>query len=252
VVASKIRLRAYLRLPETVGGEVMTKDGRPSRIHDIRYFWCEEKSFTPVRSFSYLEGHDDAVAFGRHMAWFLNGEGFSCGAYPALYIQLTPTLRPGVIQITDEGGEWWKRYTYVGVPEGFPNVADSSEVVKSGTVAALKAIRPDLASVVENAEKIVRAHGDNLRFLIKTRQTKRYIVDLSCNIPVWKQPSYIFTSLTDLSSGAFLEAPPLLIEAYLYAFDYNGPIRVTDIDKELSDFVPKTRPVMSKMVKRCG
>ena len=81
----------------------MTKDGRPSRITDIRYFHGDRHN--------YLRGHDDAVAFGRRIAWFLNGEGFSLGAYPQLYLLLTPTLVAGTVEVTDYGGDWWQRYT---------------------------------------------------------------------------------------------------------------------------------------------
>jgi len=230
----------------------MTKDGRPSRLNDIRYFRGKMGSLDSYRSASYLEGHDDAWAFGRRMAWLLNGEGFSCGAYTALYILFTPMLQPGVIQVTDKGGDWWQRYVYIGVPENFPNIPDASEAVKNSTVAALKTIRPDLVSIVEDSEKKVRVHGDDLRFLIKSRQTNRYVIELSCNIPIGKQSAYLFTSFTDLSTGAFLEAPPLPIGFYDTAFDYNGQLRLSDIQENFSEFVPRTRPMMSKLVKARG
>lgn len=221
----------------------MTKDGRPSSINDIRYF-------NGTRD-TYLEGHKDAVAFGRRVAWFLNGEGFSCGAYPSLYILLTSSLRPGEIRVTNDGGDWWQRYTHVGVPKDFPNVPDASELVKCGTVAALKTIRPDLTTIVEDAEKMVRTHGDDLRFLLQTHQTKRYVVDVYFNIPVGPEPAYLFTALTDRDSGEFLEGPPLPTGSLGGApFDYKGPIKITEIEKTLSDFVPKERPIMSKLVKR--
>ena len=244
----------------------MMKDGRPSRINDIRYFGPNKNV--------YLEGHHDAVAFGRRLAWYLNGEGFSLGAYHSLYILFTSTLAPGAIQITDEGGDWWQRYTYVGVPEGFPN-ADAFELVVSGSVAALKAIRPDLAAMVQHAQQLTVLHGDNLRFLVKTRQTKRFVVDISFNISVWPEPSLLLVSLTDRQSGAFLEAPPIPMQFYAEAFDLVGAIQVTDTSvtirpnpsfsamltsaqhggpliKAISKFLPKSRPVMSKLVKRRG
>lgn len=245
----------------------MTKDGRPSRINDIRYF-CGDIH-------KYLEGHNDAVAFGRRLAWLLNGEGFSLGAYLSLYIFLTPSLKPGAVQITDYGGDWWQRYTHVGVPQDFPNTRDASELVMCGTVAALKTIRPDLTTIVEDAEQMVRMHGDDLRFLLKTRQTKRFTIDISFNIAVWPHPSFLFVSLTDRSSGAFLEAPPIPVRFYAEAFDLVGAIKVTDaaaailpnqsvgarltsshhggsLVKAISEFLPRTRPMLSKLVKRRG
>ncbi len=245
----------------------MTKDGRPSRINDIRYFHGNGRA--------YLEGHEEAVAFGRRIAWFLNGEGYSLGAYPALYIHLTPSLEPGAIQVTDQGGDWWQRYTNVGVPPDFPNVPDATDLVKRGTVAALKTIRPDLAGMIDDANRIVRAHGDDLRFLLKTRQTKRFTIDIAFSIAVWAQPSLLFVSLTDLSTGVFLDAPPIPMLFYAEAFDLAGAVKIEratavmspnksvgatltserhggPLVKSLSDFTPRSRPVMSKLVKRRG
>jgi hypothetical protein len=245
----------------------MTSDGRPSRIYDIRYF------YGATRDSRYLEGHQDAVAFGRRLAWLLNGEGVSLGSYTALYVLLTTSLAPGHIQITDEGGAWWQRYTQVGVSPDFPNVPDSSEVVMRGTIAAMKAIRPDIAPLIEDAEQIVREHRENLRFLLKTRQTKRFVVEISCGIAVWPQPSLLFVSLTDRSSDVFLEAPAVPVQFYDQAFDLAGAIRVTEaavelrpnesvaakmistrnggpIVKSLSEFEPRERPIFSKLIKR--
>ena len=243
------------------------KDGRPSRINDIRYFHGHIHK--------YLEGHEDAVAYGRRLAWFLNGEGFSLGAYHSLYILLTPSLEPGEIEITDYGGDWWQRYTYVGVPPDFPNTVDASDIVMRATVAALKAIRPDLATKIEDAEKTVRMHGDDLRFLLKTRQTKRYTVDISFNIAVWPNPSLLFVSLTNRSSGVFLEAPPTPMRFYADAFRLAGAIKIADgsaavlphesfsatltsalhgcpVVKAICEFTPRVRPVLSKLVGRRG
>jgi hypothetical protein len=243
----------------------MTKDGRPSRINDVRYFHGDIHK--------YLEGHNDAIAFGRRLAWLLNGEGFSLGAYPSLHIFLTPSLNPGVVQVTDYGGDWWQRYTHVGVSRDFPNTSDAAELVMSGTVAALKAIRPDLATMIEAAERMVRMHGDDLRFLLKTRQTKRFTIDVSFTIAVWPQPSLFFVSLTDLSSGTFLEASPIPLRFYAEAFDLAGAIRVPDAAAlispnqslgasltsshhggplviPISEFVPRAPPALSKLTQR--
>jgi hypothetical protein len=65
----------------------MTKDGRPSLITDIRLFAGERYNSAP-----YLEGQEEAVAYGRRIAWLLNSEGFSLGAFPALYVLFTPLL----------------------------------------------------------------------------------------------------------------------------------------------------------------
>src|SRR5262245_40571633 len=102
----------------------MTKDGRPSLLNDIRHFYG-----TNSRESRYLEGHEDAVAFGRRLAWLLNGERVSLGAYSALYLLFTPSLEPGATSVTDEGGEWWQRYTHIGVPREFLQMPEASRLV---------------------------------------------------------------------------------------------------------------------------
>ncbi len=247
----------------------MTKDGRPSLLNDIRYFYGIDR-----RHSGYLKDHEDAVAFGRRIAWFLNGEGLSLGAYTALYLLLTPSLEPGAIQITDDGGDWWQRYTNIGVPSDFLTMANASELVMRGTVAALKAIRPDLTSVVDHADAIVRSHRENFRFLIKAKQTRRFLVEISSTISDWPQPSYMFVSLTDRSDGAYFEAAPAPLQFYSDAFDLAGKIKVSDasikilshqslgaqltalrhggdFDMQVCEFLPKVaKPIMSKIIRR--
>lgn len=245
----------------------MTKDGRPSRINDIRYFHGSLHT--------YLEGHSEEIAFGRRLAWFLNGEGFSVGAYPALYIFFTQSIEPGAIQVTDYGGDWWQRYTHVGVTADFPNNPDAINQIKQGTVAALATIRPEQAEVIENAAEIVDLYRDRLRFLLKRHSTKRFETEISFNIAAWPEPSSLFVSLTDLSSGDFLETTPIPLRFYGEAFDLAGSIKVTNsaatlapnqsvgakmasmhhcgpLIKAMSDFDPSERPMISRLVSRRG
>jgi hypothetical protein len=219
----------------------MTKDGRPSRIADIRYFHPDK--------YRYLEGNDEAVAFGRRLALYLNGEGYSLGSYPALYLLLTTALPRGTVQVTDEGGDWWQRYTHVGVPETFPS-ENSNEVALSATVAALTAIRPDLAAVVRSAVDIVTTQREDLRFLVRRQHTKRYLIEISFNVATWPRESYLFTSVEDKASGAFLEGPGL---PYVPVFQPpGGRVRVKDVETELPSYRPRQRPVMSKMLRLRG
>ncbi|MCW5716145.1 MAG: hypothetical protein KIT43_16650 [Bauldia sp.] len=234
----------------------MTKDGRPSRINDLRYF------FGPEEHSGYLTGCEEAVAYGRRMAMFLNGEGFSMGPYPALYLLLNPSMDPGEVVVTDYGGDWWQRYTHVAVPADLPGLSNATEIVMDATVAALRAIRPDLDVVVKAADRVVREHGKSLRFLMRTQTTKRYLIEKSFSIGVWERvlrpqlaqhPSYIFTSLTDLSTGEFLDGPaqPHPFDHYS-AFMFNKPVRVSEIEARLSSFVSRERPPTSKLVKPRG
>jgi hypothetical protein len=242
----------------------MMKDGRPSLITDIRLFHGGDGT--------YLKGHEEAVAFGRRLAWFLNGEGVSLGAYHSLYILFTSSLDAGEIRVTDFGLDWWQRYTNVGVPSDFPNVPNASELAMGGIGGALRAIRPGLTTLIDHAEQTVRTNGDDLRFLLKSARTRQFMVDISSNIPVWPQPSLLFVSLTDRSNGACLEASPFPMQFYTDGLDLVGKIKVSSTDltllpkpsfvgklasarygrplvKPISEFVPTTQPAMSKLVR---
>jgi len=250
------------------GREVaMTKDGRPSLINDIRLF-CGSRH-------SYLEKHEEAHAYGRRIAWFLNGEGFSLGAYQSLYLFFDPSLEPGTVQVTDRGGDWWQRYTDVGVSPKFPNVPDAEECVIRGTFKALMAIRPDQTDVVRKADAIVREHGENLRFLLKRHESRKCTVDISFNIGAKPNPSYLFVTSIDKASGAYAEAEPVPLRFYAEAFDLAGTVKVNDFiavepNKSFraqlitsryktpltinpATFIDRTaRPAMSQLVRRRG
>jgi hypothetical protein len=248
----------------------MTKDGRPSLLFDIRHFVGIDR-----RASLYLKGCEDAVAFGRRMAWFLNGEGVSLGAYSALYLLFTPSIARGDIQVTDEGGDWWQRYTYVGVLPEFPQMDGASEVIMRGTIGALKAIRPDLGKTIDIAADIVAAQRENLRFLLKSRETKRFVIEISSTIAEWPQPSHFFVSLTDRVTGEYFEAPPISLSVYLDALALAGTVKLDtkrvqlvpntsifakltaarhehQLSTPIDGFIQRARPVFSKRVRRRG
>lgn len=245
----------------------MTKDGRPSLITDIRLFHGE--------AHTYLEGHKEAVAFGRRMAWCLNGEGLSLGAYSALYLYFTPSIPPGTFQVTDTGAEWWQRYTHVGVSPAFPDVAEADELLLSGIVGALLAIRPDQSELIRKAERLVRTHGAEMRFLLKRHETKRSAIEIAVSIAAWRQPSQLYVSCTDKVSGAYSEASPIALNFYDDGFHLAGSISSTEtaiiikpkqsfsgqlasaqyggpLSIEIGSLVHGQRPVMSKIVRRQG
>lgn len=181
----------------------MTKDGRPSLINDIRLFAGDSQS--------YLKGYEEAVAYGRRIAWFLNGEGVSLGAFPALYVLFTASLKPGSVRVTNDGGDWWQRYVHVGVTEDFPNVPDALEIIMHGIVEALLALRPDQINTILHANAIVREHRDSLRFLLRRRETKKLVTEISFNIEAWPKPSHLFISHTDKATGVYSEADPIAL-----------------------------------------
>jgi hypothetical protein len=221
----------------------MTKDGRPSLLNDIRLF-AGESSFRN----SYLQGLEEAVAYGRRMAWFLNGEGVSVGAFPALYVLFTSLLTPGSVQVTNDGGEWWQRYVHVGVTEDFPNVSNVLEVIMQGIVHALLALRPDQADTILHADTVVREHQDGLRFLIRRRETRKIVTEISFSIEAWPKPSYMFIAYTDKTTGTYSEADPIALDWYMEAFSALSRIRLLDA----VNLTERQRPAMSKVVKRHG
>lgn len=222
----------------------MTKDGRPSLINDIRLFVG-----TSSTSSSYLKGFEEAAAYGRRIAWLLNSEGFSLGAFPALYVLFTATQVAGFVSQPIKGGEWWHRYVQVGVTANFPNDPDASDVIKNSILAALLAIRPDQERVIRQADAAVRDHRDQLRFLLKRRDLAKLTVEVSFNIAAWPKPSHLFIAHTDKTTGIYREADPIALGFYDEGFDLVGGIRIQDAAnlKEVQH-----RPVMLEIVKRRG
>jgi hypothetical protein len=202
------------------------KDGRSSRIFDVRYF-CPDRN-------SYLEGRKDVTAYGRRMAWFLNGEELSLGAYHSLYLCFTSSLEPGAVRVTDEGREWWHRYTYVGVSDEFPNNSGAVEVALRGTAAALKSIRPDACELIDRADKAVRQHGADLRFLIRSKPYKQYILKVASTIAAHPNPSLLYVSVTDRESGVFVEVAPVPVSFCGNAFSDAASIGIRDIEVGVS------------------
>lgn len=217
----------------------MTKDGRPSLINNIRLFDGDR--------WRYLDGQEEAVAYGRRIAWLLNSEGFSLGAFPELYVVFTPSLEPGFVRVTDDGGDWWHRYVYVGVPADFSDGPGTLDVIANGIVEAMIAVRPDEADAIRRADRIVREQGTDLRFLLKRRDTAKLVVEVSFNIEAWPQPSLLFIAHIDKATGIYREADPIAMGTYFEGFDLVGGIRLQDAAnlKEV-----RHSPVVSKLVTR--
>jgi hypothetical protein len=221
----------------------MTKDGRPSLITDIRLFAGER-----YNSALYLEGQEEAVAYGRRIAWLLNSEGFSLGAFPALYVLFTPLLEPGSVKFTNEGGDWWQRYVYVGVTTDFSDAPDKRDIVMRGIVDAILVTRPDQEDVIRRADAIVREHGNRLRFLLKRRDMSKLAVEISFNIEVSSKPSYLFIGHTEKETDEYTEADPIALGWYMEGFDLLSGIRLQDA----INLTQRPRPAMTSVVKRRG
>jgi hypothetical protein len=208
----------------------MTKDGRPSALNDIRLFAGDR--------YSYLKGQEEAVAYGRRLAWYLNGEGISVGAFPALYVLFTPSLALGTVRMTDDGGEWWHRYVHVGVEPNFPSVPNALEIAMRGIAKALVAIKPEHVETIKRADETVREHGEHLRFLLRRHETKKFVWQVSSNVAVWPKPSYLYVTKIDVETNAYAEAEPIALQFYSEALSYSRKIKF----KDLTDFTERPRP----------
>ncbi|MDB5711568.1 MAG: hypothetical protein JWL96_3638, partial [Sphingomonas bacterium] len=169
----------------------------PSLINNIRLFAGDRSR--------YLEGHEEAVAYGRRLAWLLNSEGFSLGVFPELYVLFTSSLEPGFVRVTDDGGDWWHRYVHIGATGDFPNSSDALDVIANGIVEALIAVRPDEADAIRRADLVVREHGDGLRFLLKRRDMAKLVAEISFNIGAWPKPSNLFIAHIDKATDIYRE-----------------------------------------------
>lgn len=192
----------------------MTKDGRASPLHDTRLFITNGEALFG-RGVSDFDNHD-ALAFARRLTWWLNGEGFSIGHTPALYTYFSTALPVGLVEAEAPRftpDDWWFRQVKVGVSKGFPD-GDAFKEASEGLIAVLKALKPEDDAMIERAAQIVSVHGANCRFLLKVKDTAKQLIEISTTIGVFKQPSYLFVSITDKATGTYREAPPAKITSY--------------------------------------
>lgn len=197
----------------------MTKDGRPSRVHDVRLFHGGRNQ--------YLKDCPGAWAFGRRLAWWLNGLDVSVGSHPAVYIHFTSEIAAGQVEIAPPNGfreNWWWRDVHVGVPADFlPH--DGDPRLSAGIVAALSALAPHERPNIDEAARIVAEAGDECQFLIRSKDTAKHVIDVSTTIG-FPKPSRMIVSLTDKATGAYLEAPPVAMKGYDDAVSLAGKVKV--------------------------
>lgn len=207
----------------------MTKDGRPSRIKDIRLFketWVKSDEHT-------------ALAFARRLAWWLNGEGFSIGHTPALYVYYSSDLPAGTVEAKPPRftpDDWWFREVTVGVPPGVPGET-AVEAAERGLVTVLKALKPEDAAMIDRAADIVTTAGDDCRFLLKVKETARQIIEVSTTIAVFREPSLFYVAVTDKATGAYREAAP---EKLLFHDDAVALARNVKTARQAIEIVPGT------------
>ena len=130
--------------------------------------------------------------YGSRLSWCLNSRSLSLGSYNSLYISFEPTMSPHEIKLGEPqvGEFWWFRYVYTGLPEGFP---DLPEAGMGATVAVLKFIKPDAEALIDEADRLVRHRGSELRLLLRSRDYSRYTLRAAVGIADWPAlPSYMF------------------------------------------------------------
>ena len=195
----------------------MTQTGEPSLISDIRYFLGGQ--------YRYLEGLHELDAFGRRLAFWLNTERISLGAYHSLYLLFSPSLKAGDVVYSDIAAFWWHRYVSVGVPRAFPNMANALSLGRTRTCEAMCALRPQDKARIEAACRHVEAVGDSIRFTVLESTLKASILRAAVTIGVFPGPSHLYVSIEDRISGTLRESPPMPIGFYDAAFDLAGRIR---------------------------
>lgn len=182
----------------------MTKDGRPSRLSDIRLF--------AGVTHQYLDGFSDVVAFAQRLAWFLNSENFSIGAHTHMYVFFSRSTPIGKTSVSIEGGDWWFKYTHVGAPRELTRTPETVRLLEEGVVAALKANRPDQAGLIDEAVAQVRTHGGGLRFLLKVKELRVFRFEAAVTIGDWKvEPTRLHVLRTDKQTGALADGPPFVV-----------------------------------------
>ncbi|WP_339743012.1 hypothetical protein [uncultured Maricaulis sp.] len=194
----------------------MTQTGDPSLISDIRYFLGGQNSY--LRDF-------ELDAFGRRLAFWLNTEGISLGAYHSLYLLFSPSVNAGDVVYSDIAAFWWHRYVSVGVPRQFPNIPDALSLGRTRTCEALCALCPQDKERIEAACRYVEAVGDSIRFTVLESKLKDSILRAAVTIGVFPEPSHLHVSIEDRSSGIVLESLPVPIGFYDRVFDLAGRIR---------------------------
>nr|WP_312295302.1 hypothetical protein [Brevundimonas diminuta] len=216
----------------------MTKDGRPSRLNDTRLF--------TGRGGDYLKGQDDAWAFARRLTWWLNGEGFSIGHNPALYVSYTTDLPVGVIEAEPPRftpDDWWFRTVAVGVPQELVG-ENAFRVAADGLIACLKALKPQDSALIDRTAKTVADAGSQCRFLLKAKDSARQLVEISTTIGSGSEPSLLYVAETEKATGAYREAPPAKLRSYDDGVYLAGKVKIA---RRGVDLIPRTS-TLSRLV----
>lgn len=168
------------------------RDGRPSLIADIRLF------VGAYRNDRYLH-NDELVAYARRLAWLLNAQGLSLGAWHLHYILLTTDLPLGQISLGGPEYHWWHRYASYGVAPVELDDANVRTTVRRATVQTLSRIVPEAQDLILSTEPL--AMEPSTRFVYITKTHKAFTIRQATTIAVRPTESDIHLSLADHATG---------------------------------------------------
>lgn len=196
------------------------KDGRPSRLSDIRYFGLKksrERLELMLR------------VYGRRLAWWLNGEDFSIGASPVLDLHFARLTQDRTPEQLVDGPLWWaKRYDLAG-HDLSPDDQAAIVQLRQRTVWALQRIVPDAADLVLEADRIVAEEGGFIRFLVRSKRFKHATLDVATTISDIPQDDVLVASLREDAGGERVELPPFATGIYAEAPIEARGVRMSDI-----------------------
>lgn len=196
----------------------MTKDGRPSRLRDIRIFAGNRST--------YLD-RPTAVAHARRLAWWLNGEGYSVGSNHTVFVYLSTEHPEGYLDLgvsIHRGEGWQMREVTVGV--GSEQLAfDADRVAIDAVERALSALNPQESGRVLQASKLVAGVGDGTRFLLRSKESVREVLEVCTTIATSPAPSRVTLSVTDMATGVYRESPAIHVPVYDDGVYLAGKIR---------------------------
>ena len=98
----------------------------------------------------------------------------------------------------------------------FNSLSSSKKVerLREGTFAILYDIAPTSRQKFEAAHSSVLARGEDLRIVLVTKQSKKYIASVSHTVPVHPAPARIFLAVTELESGRTKEVELAQVRFY--------------------------------------
>lgn len=197
------------------------KDGRPSRLSDIRYFGLS-------KSRELLELM--LRVYGRRLAWWLNGEELSIGASPVLDLHFESAAQGREQDGLIAGPLWWsKRYNLAGYDLS-PDDHGAMMQVRQRTVRALQRILPDATELIVEADRIVAEEGEYIRFLVRSKRFAGYTLEVATTIADISQDDVLVASLRDQTGGERRELPPFATGMYAEAPIEAQGVRMSDIE----------------------